>query len=177
MEQKPAEPCCPARCRRSRKPGSVPPAQVGPTNPGRSHQPKLVPSARVGGGFAAPLCRSPRLLLSVGALQHASSRRAMGCALSPSTHAVAVTDLDADPFPRHSSCCLIHWHPPGNPASSLPLNGLRLILVGQMGRAGRNLLLSNLSCAQLCSWLCPEPGWDTRLLEGRYKAEDSLGSD
>lgn len=51
----------------------------------------------------------------------------------------------------------------------LALNGLRLTLVRQAMRAVRNLLLSNLSCSPLCSWLCAEPGWDARLSERRYK--------
>lgn len=36
-------------------------------------------------------------------------------------------------------------------------------------RAVRNLLLCNQSRSQLCSWLCPEPGWDAKLLQRRYK--------
>lgn len=92
-----------------------------------------------------------------------------GCALPPSTSVVAVTDSDGDAFLHHSGCCFVPELAPTGEPCQLPLNGLRLISVRQAMRVVRNPCLSDLSCSQLCSWLCPEPGWDTRLLERRYK--------
>ena len=89
-------------------------------------------------------------------------------ALSPSPCVMAATDLDGDPFPRYLGCHFIPALAPTGEPCQLPLKGLPLKLVRQAMEVVRNLPLSNLSCSQLCLWLCPEPGWDARLLERRY---------
>lgn len=76
---------------------------------------RAVPPAWVGVGFAALTCKSPRLLLSVRALQRAVPY--------PHPRVSRLSPIRMGTLSRviQAVASSLHWRPPGNPASSLSM--------------------------------------------------------